>query len=121
MAEKVSLIKEDEENEKIQEINQFSRNFNKYYYKIKISQEKEKNNKSKDSLNKDNDIENNKLLLETASNKNNSEIINSLVEFDLLNNTSGSGSQQKTKADTSPIIKANKKNQTNKNKPFLHL
>ena len=125
IAEKVTLVKEDEENEKIKEINKFSRNFNKYYYKIKVSQEKEKkkekNNKSKDSLNKDNEIENNKLLLQTTTNKNNSEIFNSLVEFDILNNTSGSGSQQKTKADTNPIIKTSKKSQTKKNKPSLHL
>ena len=42
IAEKVTLVKEDEENEKIKEINKFSRNFKQYYYKIKVTQEKEK-------------------------------------------------------------------------------
>ena len=109
----ISPIKDEKEIEN-NDINQFSRNFSKYYYNVRNIQEKEEEkekkkeifNKSKDSFNKDkynkeNKENKNNKLIKTTGDKNNSDILSSLMEFDLL-----TGSQLNTKGGDN-IISSN--------------
>ena len=113
----ISPIKDKKQNEnENNDINQFSRNFSKYYYNAKNIQEKEeqkekkkeKINKSKDSLskekyNKENKENKNSKFIKTTGDKNNSDIFSSLIDFDLLN----SGSQLNTKGGDNMISSNN--------------
>ena len=86
------------------EINKFSRNFNKFFQKLK-NQENINNNNLSEKID-NNNINNN---VENSSSKNNSNVlINSLVEFDLMKNVpkiqnAGSDLKQKPKFKKSPI------------------
>ena len=86
------------------EINKFSRNFNKFFQKLK-NQENINNNNLSEKID-NNNINNN---VENSSSKNNSNVlINSLVEFDLMKNVpkiqnTGSDLKQKPKFKKSPI------------------
>ena len=86
--ENESFSKNEEEKEKNNEINKFSRNFNKCYEKLKDSKEKINKNNNNISPNEENNINiiNNLNKSNTAIKQDkNNELRNSLVEFDLIN------------------------------------
>ena len=107
-----SYIKIDsEDNNNNNEINKFSRNFNKCYKNLKDSQEK--NNKKNNS----NENDANNKLSNTTSKANNSIVLNSLAEFDLINIPQ----IEKTKNNSKRKVQASKKSPPKGNNPYLHL
>lgn len=98
-------------NDKNNEVNNFSRNFSKYYQKLKES--KEKNNKN---IENGNDINNNKIT-NISVKPDNGKILNSLVEFDLINNNQISN----TKNNTKTKMKSTKQSPGKINNTYNHL
>ena len=110
---------ENTENTQNNEINNFSRNFNKYYQKLINFQENNNKYNNNNSLIKEKKINNKKSNTTIKENKNNS-LINSLFEFDLINNNHISQNQN-IKNDSQPKVKQTKKSPVITNNSFLIL
>ena len=118
--DKISTSKnENEENTQNNEINNFSRNFNKYYQKLINFQENNNKDNNNNSLNKEKKINNKKSNSSIKENNNNS-LINSLFEFDLINNNHISQNQN-IKNDSQTKVKQTKKSPVKTNNSFLIL
>ena len=115
-----SLIKQEEENDKNEDINNFSRNFNKNFQKLKKLDDKNNKNNNISSEDENKNNINNNLSNTSIKQNNNKSLLNSLVDFDLINNTNTQ--IQNTKNDTKSKIKSNTKKSPNKtNNSYLPL
>ena len=121
--EKISISKkEEEEDAKNNEINKFSKNFNKCYQKLINSQENINQNHNDITLSKEKILDNNKSKQskEIINEKKNNALIDSLAEFDLINKNINSKINN-IKKDSKRIIKPPKKSPVKTNNSYLIL
>ena len=113
------IKKENEENEKTNEINNFSMNFNNCYRNLKITNENNKKNNKINKLTKDKNKNINKNNITNTSQQNSVAInINSLNEFDLIDKGIP---QIKKPINTKPKIKSKRISPSKPNSSYIIL